>query len=105
MLTTFFIITNYQILVSQPSPYNAFKWNEYVDQLSGNVCYGIYSVALRPPGFFMIPQLQIMCFYITRYYVKNARTPGGDKTYIFPELGGGQNRSVLWPPGARIIFT
>ena len=49
----------------------------------------------RPPVFFYDPQLQILCCYIARSYVKKARAPGGHKRFMLTKLGGGakQNRS------------
>ena len=43
----------------------------------------------RPPVFFYDPQLQILCCYIARYYVKKARAPGGHKRFMLTKLGGG----------------
>ena len=54
-----------------------------------------------PPRIFYDPQLQIMCCYIAPYYVKNARSPGGHKTYIpgghiiWGGGGGGQSGIFL----------
>ena len=48
--------------------------------------YWIYSVS---PQCFLLPQLQIMCCYIARYYVKKARVPGGRKNNTPLSLGGG----------------
>ena len=69
--------------------------------------YVMGSILLRcgPPVFFMIPQLQIMCFYITRYYVKKMHEPpGGDKTYISTELGGGDRIDLFYDPPAHALF-
>ena len=57
--------------------------------------YWIYSVS---PQCFLLPQFQIMCCYIARYYVKKV----GSFPFVPPSLVGAY---YLHPPDARAIFS
>ena len=52
------------------------------------------SILFRPPVF-LSPQLQFLCCYIARYYVKTARAPGVLKNISPLSWGPNQNRSEL----------